>query len=172
MKSPYLVIVTFLTAILGFTQVSYSESQEPTSKIIAYKEKFRRNSPDLIEHLSLVIFFPNATGLNDPYEVRYEIEDRSGKIYKGTEKYIGAKPCKVGYTGVTEILECPRPAFEEIILKSQQQTKPAITKDLVQNALWWVTKGFEYPSFDALTYKIRRIDILDRKTNTILWTIH
>ena len=139
--------------------------------MIGYKTKFRRNSTKLIQHLSLIIYFERETGRSNPYEIHYEIEDQNGMVYKGSDKYAGAKPCKIGYTGVPEILECPKPAFEEIVLKSQQQVKPAVTRGLVQNGSWWITKGFEYPSFETSKYKIKKLQILERKSKKILWTI-
>ena len=143
----------------------------PIAKLITYKEKFRRNSPSYVEHLSLVFYFPKSTKRRSPYKVIFDIQDNQGNPYSQIIKYVGANPCKRGYTGQQEILECPLPAFKEIVLKSQQEVEPAITKGLIKNGRWWITKGFQYPSFSSSQYSIISIKIYDQESDNILWEI-
>ena len=143
----------------------------PIAKLITYKKKFRRNSPNYEESLSLVIYFPKSTKRRSPYKVMFSIQDNQGNPYSQTIKYVGANPCKRGCTGQQDILECPLPAFKEIILKSQQEVKPVITKGLVQNGKMWITKGFQYPSFSSSQYSITSIKIYNQESDKLLWEI-
>jgi len=144
--------------------------EKPIAKIVSYKTEFRRNSPKMVEYLSLVIFFSEDTGFgNNPYEVQYKIKNIQNHIHKGIKKSVGTNLCK--HMSVPSINQGPRPAYANIILKSQQEVKPAITKGLVQNGEWWITDGFEYPSFNPSDYKIAEIQIIDMESGTTLWSI-
>ena len=109
--------------------------------------------------------------MRSPYRVAYDIRDNYGKTFSYIENYVGANPCKLGYTGNPKILECPRSAYKEIILKSQQQAEPAITKGLIRSGNWWITKGFDYPTFNSNNYQINSIKIYDNKSNDLLWVL-
>ena len=170
-------IVTIICSFLLFP-VSSSvvaaksvNNAKPVVKVVSYQKQFRRNSSKLVEHLSLVIYFSEQKGQRTTYQVMYELVDNSGNVYLGVEKYLDPRPCAVGYTGQSEILECPLPTFKEITLKSRQQRKPASVRGLVQDGDWWITKGFEYPSFKSSEYKVSRVKIYNQDTQELIWDI-
>ena len=64
-------------------------------------------------------------------------------------------------------------AYTEIILKSKQSQKSGkISRsdpDPLPDGDMWITDGFDYPSFDPLSYTIVELKVIERADNSVRW---